>query len=1055
MTKHLSTRRSTGGDCCEALEPRVLLAAHTWTGARSTLWDDPKNWVGGAPAASESDVQLFFPVNARSFTALYGYPQITTTDDIAFVHPIVSIKFTGNVSGSGYSALGAPVDTSAELDYVIQVSGHGAIVLAAGGDVALGLYAPPGGVSTSAANERVTFNAPVTLTAGDHLFSTPVNSNMGILAFNAPIGEVGGKANITVRQDGGGFLGLAAANTFTGDVNILSGSVYATNDSALGLATAPSKITVAAGATLSLWSVTLPAAKALVLAGILEDRSYNSAGSNVRGPISLVGEATISAYSPSFGGSISPTQFTLSGAVGGSGSLNLDDGALVLSGNNSFEGNINVSQDSQLVAESSNALGDPNTVSDINLSVYNSELDLRSTGGISIPASKRIYLVGGSILASVGQNNIIEGPVLVNGSNCVDIPALGDLLLLSKGISSSTYGGSVGPLTKQGLGTLDIGAASTYAGGTIVAGGILKIQDAAAMGSGDLFLQPMTSLQLQIPGEQPRVSNSIVVSGGAPAAGATADIELVSSPGTTNYDVKLTSVLGPFLAADTSFAVDSPLDVLEVDGTMSGPGGLTKTGQGTLVIGQAPIYRGITRVYDGLLDGMSSLAAAIPGDLIVGDLAGAGQPIVRLDGLSTLSPTSHLSIFPNALLDLETYDSVSVASVDMTGGSISYAVPSPSASAIVVGKLNIHPSATPSEIFSDVVSNQKSLICTVDKGATLVLDSSGGVASLPFIKTGLGELIIKYAMDGNLIINEGTVHFAPYGDDFGRAPSITVNNGAAFFIDSGTQITYGLTINGGYVQIADNAGLEVDGATTMSGGAVLDTSHAGTFAFNQYSAASLTSHGTNIIEGSGQIDLAGNFCPFNIVATSASPGRLLVTPMFVDSVGGGSLRKTGAGTLAYTGNGAGFTDAITVATGIFEIDGSVADSTITVDSGATLAGTGHAGYTTVMGTIDPGRPDRTPSARDLFFTTLNLSASATLVIHAYSLTSADQIAVEGKANLAGTLIFHPAPGVELPPGESFTILVANGGITGGFRPLPLSANFVDLVGRTRVVVRTK
>src|SRR5690349_18852696 len=52
--------------CSESLEPRLLLAAHTWIGGQpaglNQLWSFGPNWTSGvAPAANESDVALVFP----------------------------------------------------------------------------------------------------------------------------------------------------------------------------------------------------------------------------------------------------------------------------------------------------------------------------------------------------------------------------------------------------------------------------------------------------------------------------------------------------------------------------------------------------------------------------------------------------------------------------------------------------------------------------------------------------------------------------------------------------------------------------------------------------------------------------------------------------------------------------------------------------------------------------------------------------------------------------------------------------------------------------------
>src|SRR4051812_30144305 len=79
--------------CSEWLEPRLLLAAHTWVGAQpaglNQLWSFGPNWIGGAPGASEADVVLVFPPA--------GVQKILT-DDILSLGQVDAIIFTG----SGY-----------------------------------------------------------------------------------------------------------------------------------------------------------------------------------------------------------------------------------------------------------------------------------------------------------------------------------------------------------------------------------------------------------------------------------------------------------------------------------------------------------------------------------------------------------------------------------------------------------------------------------------------------------------------------------------------------------------------------------------------------------------------------------------------------------------------------------------------------------------------------------------------------------------------------------------------------------------------------------------
>jgi autotransporter-associated beta strand protein len=70
---------------------------------------------------------------------------------------------------------------------------------------------------------------------------------------------------------------------------------------------------------------------------------------------------------------------------------------------------------------------------------------------------------------------------------------------------------------------------------------------------------------------------------------------------------------------------------------------------------------------------------------------------------------------------------------------------------------------------------------------------------------------------------------------------------------------------------------------------------------------------------------------------------------------GGSLVKVGTGTLTLSGINT-YTGATTVNAGTLIVNGSIASSPVTVNAGATLAGIGTVGATTIMsgGTFAPG-----------------------------------------------------------------------------------------------------
>jgi autotransporter-associated beta strand protein len=340
----------------------------------------------------------------------------------------------------------------------------------------------------------------------------------------------------------------------------------------------------------------------------------------------------------------SPSQnWTVSAPVGGAGSLvKTGVGTLVLSGANTYSGGTTVNAGTLLV-NSNSALGD-------------------SAGGLS--------LQGGTLKTSAAISS--GRGVSLSGGGTVD----------TNGFDSTLSGvvGGTGALTKTGAGVLSLSGANTYSGGTLVSGGSLGVNSSQALGTGALILSG-GALRTQGSFSDARAvtlgaaggtfdtagataafsgvivgagslvktsSGTLVLSGNNTYSGGTAingGVLRAASDGNLGDSSGAISFNGGILQTDQAFsssrgvslgAQGGSIDTAGFDasfsGAISGAGGLTKLGLGSLVLSGANAYSGGTTVAAGTL----KLGAdnALPAGGAVAVAAGA---VLDLNGFSQTS----------------------------------------------------------------------------------------------------------------------------------------------------------------------------------------------------------------------------------------------------------------------------------------------------------------------------------------------------------------------------------------------------------------------------------
>jgi hypothetical protein len=142
----------------------------------------------------------------------------------------------------------------------------------------------------------------------------------------------------------------------------------------------------------------------------------------------------------------------------------------------------------------------------------------------------------------------------------------------------------------------------------------------------------------------------------------------------------------------------------------------------------------------------------------------------------------------------------------------------------------------------------------------------------------------------------------------------------------------------------------------------------------------------------------------------------------------GSLVKQGSGTWTIDKNLTSPVSAEVIA-GVLEVNSALTTAELTVNSGATLAGSGNViGNIINNGLVSPG------TSPGILTITGNYdqSASGSLEIEIASLTSFDQLRISGTAPLDGQLGITLLNGYVPDPGDTFTIIQAAGEVSGTF-----------------------
>jgi fibronectin-binding autotransporter adhesin len=301
----------------------------------------------------------------------------------------------------------------------------------------------------------------------------------------------------------------------------------------------------------------------------------------------------------------------------------------------------------------------------------------------------------------------------------------------------------------------------------------------------------------------------------------------------------------------------------------------------------------------------------------------------------------------------------------------------------------------------------------VANSGTLVFNKSNAInfagvisGSGALVKSGAGTLTLtgSSTFTGGTTINAGMLQIGT-GGTTGAIVGAVANNGT-LTVNRSDALTIGGVISGsGHV-------IQEGGGTTTLGGV------------NSYSGGTTVSAGTLI--GS-----ASSFGSGAIVNNGTLVIDQAVDATFINDLSGtGNFVKRGAGILTFTGTSA--IASSTVSAGRLAVDGSLANATVTIESGGTLGGIGTVGAIVVQsgGTVAPGNSIGTLNVAGNY----TPAAGSVYSVEVSGNGQADLISATGSATIAAGALLQPLKydSAPLTVGTRYTVVTAAGGVNGQF-----------------------